>query len=113
MRNIFLEKSFTKSSVETIPGPFSKISKLRISLGRKSKVLYGLPLLFVEGYRKTLNLSCRPLVMRCAIWYQSLFDVCMIVRTSEFPVVSIRLYELAWHSNGSIKCQTLERHSNR
>ena len=28
------------------------------------------------------------------------------------PVVSIHLYELAWHSNGSIKCQTLECHSN-
>ena len=28
------------------------------------------------------------------------------------PVVSIRLYELAWHSNGSVKCETLECHSN-
>ena len=28
------------------------------------------------------------------------------------PVVSIRLYELAWRSNGSIKSQTLECQSN-
>ena len=27
-------------------------------------------------------------------------------------VVFIRLHELAWHSNESIKCQTLECHSN-
>ena len=33
MRNIFLEKSYTKYSGETIPRPFSKIStKLSISL---------------------------------------------------------------------------------
>ena len=28
-------------------------------------------------------------------------------------VIFIRLHELAWHSNGSIKCQTFECHSNR
>ena len=32
MRNIFVEKSFTKSGGETIPRPFSKISKLSLSL---------------------------------------------------------------------------------
>ena len=32
MRNIFLEKSYIKFSGETIPIPFSKKSKLRISL---------------------------------------------------------------------------------
>ena len=32
MRNIFVEKSFTKSTGETIPRPLSKNSKLRISL---------------------------------------------------------------------------------
>ena len=31
-RNIFLEKSFTKCGRETIPRPFSKKSKLSISL---------------------------------------------------------------------------------
>ena len=32
MRNIFLEKSYTKYGGETIPRPFSKKSKLSISL---------------------------------------------------------------------------------
>ena len=36
----------------------------------------------------------------------------MLTFFSYLPVVSIRLYELAWHSNGSVKCQTLEWHSN-
>ena len=32
MRNIFLEKSYIKCGGETIPGPFSKKSKLSINL---------------------------------------------------------------------------------
>ena len=32
MRNIFLEKSYTKCGGETIPRPYSKKSKLSISL---------------------------------------------------------------------------------
>ena len=32
MRNIFLEKSYTKCGEETIPRPFSKKTKLSISL---------------------------------------------------------------------------------
>ena len=40
MRNIFLEKSYTKCGGETIPRPFSKKSKLSISLDQYSKVLY-------------------------------------------------------------------------
>ena len=42
MRNIFLEKSYTKCGGETIPKPFFKISKLMISLDQQSKVLYSL-----------------------------------------------------------------------
>ena len=42
MRNIFLELSHTKCGRETIPTPFSKKSKLRISLGQFSKVFYSL-----------------------------------------------------------------------
>ena len=34
MRNIFLEKSFTKCGWETIPRPFSKESKLSTSLNQ-------------------------------------------------------------------------------
>ena len=46
--------------------------------------------------------------IRCAIWYQSLFGVCMVVQTHAnaffyLHVVSIRLHQLAWHSNGSVK----------
>ena len=47
-RNIFLEKSYTKCSGETIPRPFSKKSKLSISLDQYSKVLYSLFLLYVK-----------------------------------------------------------------
>ena len=32
MRNIFVEKSYTKFAGETVPRPLSKISKLNISL---------------------------------------------------------------------------------
>ena len=40
MRNIFLEKLHTKYGRETIPIPFSKKSKLNLSLDQYSKVLY-------------------------------------------------------------------------
>ena len=46
MRNIFLEKSCRKCGRETIPRPFSKKSKLGISLDQYSEVLYVLLLLF-------------------------------------------------------------------
>ena len=39
MRNILLEKSYTKCDRETISRPFSKKSKLTISLDQYSKVL--------------------------------------------------------------------------
>ena len=48
MRNIFLEKSYTKSGRETIPRPFSRKSKLTKSLDQYSKVLYILFLLFAK-----------------------------------------------------------------
>ena len=40
MRNIFLEKSYTKCGRKTISRPFSKKSKLSISLDQYSKVLF-------------------------------------------------------------------------
>ena len=40
MRNIFLEKLYTKCGRETIPRSFSKLSKLSISLDQYSNVLY-------------------------------------------------------------------------
>ena len=46
MRNIFLEKSYTKCGGETSPRPFSEKLKLTISLDQLSKVLYSLFLLY-------------------------------------------------------------------
>ena len=48
MRNIFLEKSYTKCGGETISRPFSKKLKLSMSLHQYSKVLYILFLLFAK-----------------------------------------------------------------
>ena len=48
IRNIFLEKSYTKCDGEAIPSPFSKTSKLSISLDQQSIVLYSLYLLYVK-----------------------------------------------------------------
>ena len=45
MRNIFLEKSYTKFDGETSPRPFSEKLKLSISPDQLSKVLYSLFLL--------------------------------------------------------------------
>ena len=45
MRNIFVEKSFSKCGGETIPRLFSKKSKLNISLDQQSKVSYSFFLL--------------------------------------------------------------------
>ena len=48
MRNIFLEKSYTKYVKEIIPRPFCRKPKLSISLDQYSKVLYILFLLFAK-----------------------------------------------------------------
>ena len=49
MRNTFLGKSYTKCSRETMPRPFSKKSKLSISLDQLTQVSYSLFLLY-RGY---------------------------------------------------------------
>ena len=48
MKNIFLEKSYTKHNGETILRPFSTKSKLSISLDEQAKVLYCLFLLYAN-----------------------------------------------------------------
>ena len=48
MRNILVEKSYTKCAGETIPRPLSKKSKLSISLDQKCKVLNSLFLLYAN-----------------------------------------------------------------
>ena len=58
MRNIFLEKSYTKCDRES----FSEKLKLSISLNQQSKVLQSLFSLYAKLRAiETLNLSCRPL----------------------------------------------------
>ena len=49
MRKNFHEKSYTKCGGKTIPRPFSKKSKLSISLDQSFKVLYILFLLFAKS----------------------------------------------------------------
>ena len=48
MRNIFLEKSYTKCGGETIPRHFSEKLKLSISLEQLFKVFYSLLLLYTK-----------------------------------------------------------------
>ena len=48
MRNIFLEKSYTKCGGETSPRPFSEKLKLSISLDQESKVSCSLFLLYAK-----------------------------------------------------------------
>ena len=48
LRNIFLEKSYTKCGGEPIPRPFSEKSNLSISLDQYFKVSYILFLLFAK-----------------------------------------------------------------
>ena len=55
LRNIFLEKSYTKYGGETIPRPYFKKSKLSKSLDQYPKVLHILFLLF--GKLKTIDID--------------------------------------------------------
>ena len=48
MRNIFVEKSYTKCGGETIPRPLSKKSKFSISLAQYCKVFNNLFLLYAN-----------------------------------------------------------------
>ena len=61
MSNIFLEKPYTKCDGETISRPFSKKSKLNISLDQSSKVLYNL-FYCMPGWRLStyIETTCRP-----------------------------------------------------
>ena len=63
MRNLFLEKSYTKCGGETIPRTFSEKSKLSIPFDQQFEVFYSLFLrkCQVESYRNILKLSKRPL----------------------------------------------------
>ena len=56
VRNIFLEKSYTKCGGESSPRPFSGKSELRISLDQQSKVLYSLFLLYLKLRAKYMKI---------------------------------------------------------
>ena len=60
MRNIFLEKSFSKYGEETVPRTFSKKSKLSISMDQQFEMLHCLFLWHVQGefYQNILKLKC-------------------------------------------------------
>ena len=61
MRNIFFEKSYTKCGEETISRPFSKKTKLSISLDKYSKAVYGSLLLHANLRAvEIVKPSCRP-----------------------------------------------------
>ena len=49
VRNIFLEKLYTKFEGETSPRPFSEKLKLSISLDQESKVSHSLFLLYAKS----------------------------------------------------------------
>ena len=64
MRNIFVEKSYAKCDVETVPRPFSKKPKLIIPLHQKSKVLiiqFTFIICQIYKYQNILKLSSKPL----------------------------------------------------
>ena len=60
MRNIFIEKSYTKYGKETIPRLFCEKSKLSIS-HKFYTVCFDC--ILVEGYRNILKPSCIPLAI--------------------------------------------------
>ena len=71
MKNNFLEKLYRKCGGGTISKPFSKKSKLIISLNQQSKVLYSLFSLYATLKAiQVKKLSCRPLAFNS---YKSFF----------------------------------------
>ena len=60
LKNLFLQKSYTKCGGETSSKLFSKKSKLKISLNEQSEMLYNLLLLFfpAETCQDIFKLKC-------------------------------------------------------
>ena len=60
MKNIFLEKSYTKCGGEAISRPFSKKSKLSISLDQQSEFFFQFVLLHlqIDEHQNILKLRC-------------------------------------------------------
>ena len=58
MMNIFIGTSYTKCDAEAITRPFSKKSKLRISLDQQTELLFSLFYFQVHEYQNILKLRC-------------------------------------------------------
>ena len=60
MKNIFLEKPYTKCGGETSPRPFSEKLKLSISLDQQSEFFFQFILLYLQAddCHNVLKLSC-------------------------------------------------------
>ena len=58
MMNIFIGTSYTKCDAEAITRPFSKKSKLRISLDQQAELLFSLFYFQVHEYQNILKLRC-------------------------------------------------------
>ena len=62
MKNIFLEKSFTKVVEKLLPHPFLKNQIEHISESISKSLMQFVYIVFqVEGYQNILKLNCRPL----------------------------------------------------
>ena len=71
MRKDFPKKSYTNCGGETIPRPFSKKSKLSVSLDQYSKVVYSLFLLYAK--LKTVKMIKTKLQTTCFYLIKSFF----------------------------------------
>ena len=72
MRNMFLEKSYTKYCEETSPRRFSEKLKLNLSLDKQSKVLYSLFLLY--GKFRAFKIYCNSAADHLLSPYIKLFE---------------------------------------
>ena len=72
MRNMFLEKSYTKYGEETSPRRFSEKLKLNLTLDQQSKVLYSLFLLY--GKFRAFEIYCNSAADHLLSPYIKLFE---------------------------------------
>ena len=91
LRNISVEKSYTKCDGETIPWPFIKKSKLSISLDQYSSFIYFIFIVCqVEDYQKGLKLSCISLAFASNKAFSKIICIifCMIFEEKYFSCCS-------------------------
>ena len=81
MMNIFLGTSYTKCDAEAITRPFSKKSKLRISLDQQAELLFSLFYFQVHEYQNILELRCWPLAF---IFHKGFLSLKASLRASFF-----------------------------